>query len=60
MENTEKKYKIQAKETGKVFVDELSMKDAQELLEEFEYSDIGDGFYEPDFYEIVEMIECPI
>lgn len=59
MENTEKKYKIQDRQAGNVIVDELSLKDAQELLEEFEYSDKGDGLYEPDFYEIVEMTEKP-
>jgi hypothetical protein len=51
------KYKIQDRETGTLIIDELTLKDAQELLEEFEYSDKGDGLYEPDFYEIVEMTE---
>jgi hypothetical protein len=52
---TENKYVIQDKEAGNIIDKFSSLKDAEKELNEFEKSDLEDGNFEPDFYEIQEV-----
>lgn len=55
MTQTEKKYRVQDKQTGTVIESGITFDHANELVETFESADKTDGIFEPDFYEIVEM-----
>ena len=47
------KYQIQDKEAGNVIEKDLTIAEAEKLLQEYEQEDKNEGTYSPDFYEIV-------
>lgn len=50
-----KKYAIQDREAGNVIDMFDTLEDAQKELEVYEASDIENGIYQQNFYEIVEL-----
>ena len=52
---TKIKYVIQDKESGNIIDKFSSLQIAEKELNEFEKSDLEDGNFEPDFYEIQEV-----
>ena len=52
-----KLYKIQDREAGNIIEDNLTIEEAELLVEQSEANDKSENCYVPDFYEIKEMEE---
>lgn len=52
-----KKLVVRDREAGNVIEDVSTWEEGEKLIEEYEKSDMKDGIYEPDFYEVAEIEE---
>ena len=49
------KVEIRDRQTGTVIEEAKSMKEALEIIDQYEQQDVKDGIYEANFYEAVEV-----